>query len=266
VSASAARFEDLTETTGLPLSPEGASMMYTRYHEASRLATNKRVLEIGCGAGQGFDLLGKKAQMLVGADFSAPLLASARQHFGDRVPLVRLSADALPFRPASFDLILCFEMSYYVPDMERAFDDITRVLAPGGTIMFVNANPERPDFIRSPHSVHYHSADEFRRSLSQRGLRVEVFGAYPIDPPSTGAKARVKKLVFTVARQTLEALGLVPKTLKGRARIKRLIHRKLTAVPPALPEGFAPVEPTPPVAKGPQPGYKVIYVTGTLTS
>jgi SAM-dependent methyltransferase len=260
--ATAPKFEDLTETTGLPLSPEGASMMFTRYAAAASLTANRRVLELGCGAGQGFTLLRRAATSLVGADYSAALLDSARRHFAG-VPLVRLSADALPFRPDSFDLVLCFEMSYYVPDMRRAFDDLARIVAPGGQVMFVNANPERSDFIRSPHSVHYHSADEFRAALTERGFDVGVSGAYPVDPPATGLKETVAKTVFSAARQVMEALGLVPKTLKGRARIKRLIHRKLITVPAELSDGFAEKGVLTELGSGRQAGYKVIYVLGT---
>src|SRR5439155_14567472 len=39
-------FEDVTETTGTPVSPEGASMMYTRYWVAAQLGRRKRVLEL----------------------------------------------------------------------------------------------------------------------------------------------------------------------------------------------------------------------------
>lgn len=256
------KFEDLTETTGIPLSPEGAEMMYTRYDLAARMAAGKRVLELGCGSGQGFALLMENGAKVVGGDYSLPLLQGGRAHYGARAPMVRLSADALPFRNESFDVVLFFEASYYVPSMSHAFDDIARVLAPNGTVLFVNANPQRPDFIRSPHSVHYHSADEFRAELAARGFDVSVDGAFPVDPPSNSLKSRVVGLVFSAARRTLELFGLVPKTLRGRARLKRLVYRQLLAVPPELPRGFAAVAPRQPVPPGPVAGYKVIYVTG----
>ena len=256
------RFEDLTETTGIPLSPEAAAMMYTRYAAASELTANKRVLEIGCGAGQGFGLLSASSKQLVGGDYSLELLRSANRHYGARVPLVCLSADALPFRPASFDIVLFFEASYYVPDMERAFDDIARVLAPNGSVLFVNANPERADFIESPHSVHYHSASEFREALSRRGFAVDVTGAFPTQPQSDGMRAKVAAGVFSLARRALETFGLVPTTLRGRARLKRIVHRKLTEVPPELSPGFSEAAPLTPLGTGRQTGYKVLYVHG----
>jgi SAM-dependent methyltransferase len=254
------RFEDLTETTGIPLSPEGARMMFTRYSVAQLLSRGRRVLEIGCGSGQGLGMLAQDAASVVGTDFSMPLLLKAREHYRSRVPLVRLSADALPFRPDSFDLILCFEASYYVPNMEQALDEISSSLSKDGTILFVNANPERRDFIPSPHSVRYHSADEFRASLSARGFKVSVMGAFPIAQSETGLVSRFFGGALSLARRTLDLLGLVPKTLRGRARLKRLLYGKLPTVPSELTAGFSEIAQRTSLSAGPQRDYKVIYI------
>ena len=253
------RFEDITETTGIPVSPEGARMLYTRYAVAAEAARGRRTLELGCAAGQGLGLLRANATQVTGADYSPVLLRSGRRHYGDRVPLVRLTAERLPFRDRSFDLVLFFEATYYVPDMDRALDEIARVLAPGGLVMFVNANPERPDFIASPHSTHYHTADEFRAALQRRGMAVRTEGAFPVGPARSSALSRL-------ARNTLNALGLVPKTLRGRARLKRLLYGRLPEVPAELPPDFAALEPRVAVAPGPVRDFKVIYVTGTCAS
>ncbi len=249
------RFEQLTETTGIPLTDEAAEMMYTRYAVGARLADGKRVLELGCGAGQGLGLLDAMAGLTVGGDYSEALLGNGRAHYGDRVPLVRLSADCLPFTQGAFDVVLFFEASYYVRDMRSAFEELNRVLRPGGTVLFVNANPERPDFIPSPHSVHYHSADEFRTALEELGMAVTLEGAFAVGDSSTGG-ARW-------ARWLLRTLGLVPKTLAGRARLKRLVHRNLREVPPELPPSFAREAERFPLAPGPARGFKVLYVGGT---
>jgi SAM-dependent methyltransferase len=247
------RFEEVTETTGTPVSAEGASMMYTRYRWAADLAQGRRVLELACGSGQGLGLLGRAAARLVGGDVSRPLLRAARTHYGRRFSLARLSAERLPFASAAFDVVLCFEASYYMPRMADTFRDIARVLAPAGVAVFVNANPERPDFIASPHSIHYHTADEFRAALGALDLDVTVEGAFPLER-GDGA--------LSVARRVLERLGLVPRTLAGRARLKRLIYGRLTKLPPELPEGFAAVAPRVAVGPGPVRDFKVIYVIG----
>jgi SAM-dependent methyltransferase len=254
-------FEDLTETTGIPISKEAADMMYTRYRLAARAAAGRRVLELGCGAGQGLGLLGAVAASVVGGDYSRALLSGARAHYGRRFPLACLSADCLPFSDAAFDLVLCFEASYYVPDMTRGFGEMARVLRPGGTVMFVNANPDRLDFIRSPHSVHYHSADEFRAALGGLGLAVEVHAGFPLDADTRGAGGRMVSGLLSLARRVLEALHLVPATLRGRARLKRLIYGKLDRVPAELGEGFAREADRHPVTPGPVRGFKVLYIS-----
>ena len=253
-SAGVPRFEDVTETTGTPVTAEGASMIATRYHVAADLARGKRVLELACGSGQGLGLVGRAAARLVGGDLSAPLLRQARVHYGGRVPLVRLSAESLPFAAGAFDVALCCEASYYIPHMEQAFRELARVVSPGGTVAFVNANPERPDFITSPHSVHYHTADEFRDALEPLGFVVTVEGAFPVE------QHRGRGRAASLARRLLEGLGLVPRTLRGRARLKRLVYRTLLELPPELGHGFAPVAPRVTVPSGPVREFKVIYV------
>lgn len=255
-------FEDLTETTGIPLSAEGASMMFTRYAYAASLAQDKAVLELGCGSGQGFGLL-REAGQILGGDASLVLLRQCQSHYRSRVPLVQLSADALPLQANSFDLVLLFEASYYVPNMARAFGEIDRVLRPGGQAVFVNANPERPDFIHSPHSVYYHTADEFRTALEHRGYQMKIEGAFPLVDANASAASLILGKLFTWTRRILETFRLIPKTLRGRARLKRLLSKKSVLVPSELTKDFAPPVGRTELRPGPVLGYKVIYTTAT---
>ena len=255
------RYEDVTEATGIPVSAEAASMIATRYQFAAELARGKRVLELACGSGQGLGLVARSAARLVAGDLSAPLLRQAWAHYGRRVPLARLSAEALPFANGVFDLVLCFEASYYVPRMDVAFGEMARVVSAGGAVVFVNANPERPDFIKSPYSVHYHTADEFRAALERLGVAVSVEGAFPIET-GRGGGSRLVGRALVLARRALGALNLVPTTLRGRARLKRLVYGRLRDVPAEVRDGFGLLAPRTPVPAGPVTGYKVIYVTG----
>lgn len=241
-------------------------MMFTRYAVASQKGRGKRVLEIGCGSGQGLGMLNREAKSVVGGDFSFALLQQARSHYGTRFPLVRLSADALPFRPDSFDLIICFEASYYVPDMERALDEFAECLSADGIVMFVNANPERVDFIPSPHSVHYHSADEFRDALRRRGFDVTVTGAFTVSEENGSAAKKAMSSLLSFSRRTLEALHLVPRTLRGRARLKRLIYGNLPTVPAEITPGFSDIAERTPLRPGPNRNFKVIYVEGARSN
>jgi ubiquinone/menaquinone biosynthesis C-methylase UbiE len=236
-------------------------MLFTRYSVASRLASGKRVLELGAGSGLGFGLLSASARFLVGADYSDALLSACRIQYRDRIPLVRLDAHALPFADNSFELILLFEASYYLTSLTTVVAEVRRVLMSGGRFLIVSANPERPDFIPSPYSVKYHSSAEFRSELAKSGMRVvAVHGAFPL---SSGNRTMnpVVRYVLPQIRRLLNSLGLVPRTLRGRARLKRLFYPRQRLLPPEIPPDYARVAPLYDLPNEISSAFKVLYVT-----
>lgn len=246
----------LTEAPGGWVSEEGARMLQSRYAYGAQLAASGRVLEVGCGPGLGLGLLDASSSLAVGADYDSVLLGHARKTYRDRIPLVRLDVQYLPFADGSFDTVLFYEGSYYVPDMGRAFDEMTRVLTSGGQMVFVNANPERPDFIPSPLSFHYHSGEDFRDALEERCYSVQVEGAFPLQDGS-----RWGRLIIAV-RKLAHRLGMIPGTLRARALLKRLLVGPLVPVPQELLPGEGGVAPlTPLEGPGPHRTFKVLYVT-----
>jgi SAM-dependent methyltransferase len=254
-------YDLITEIGGTPITNEAASMVYTRYAVAAELARGRRTLEIGCASGIGLGLLLNGTKLVVGGDVYMPMLQTAKEHYGTRVPLAALSATDLPFRDRSFDFVLFMEATYYVRDFNKALDEIGRLLDSDGVLLFVNANPERPDFIRSPHSEHYHSAREFRELLENRGYKVETAGAFAVAATSDpGVMKRISGRALPIARRVAEALNLIPKTLQGRARIKRLLFGKLRTMPRELPHDFAPRETLTPLETVPATSHKVIYI------
>jgi len=106
----------------------------------------KRVLELGCGAARWSIALAKKGARSVGLDLSAAQLTLARdlvRQAGNRVPLVRGSAERLPFRSASFDTVFCDWGAMTFSDPVRSVPEVARVLCPGGTFVFATASPFR---------------------------------------------------------------------------------------------------------------------------
>jgi len=254
-------YDLITEIGGTPITNEAASMVYTRYAVAAELARGRRTLEIGCASGIGLGLLLNDAKLVVGGDVYLPMLQTARARYGTKIPFAALSATDLPFRDRSFDFVLFMEATYYVRDFNKALDEIGRVLGSDGVLLFVNANPERPDFIRSPHSEHYHSAREFRQLLESRGYQVETAGAFAVAVMSNpGLLKQIAGRALPTARRVAEFLNLIPKTLHGRARIKRLLFGQLRTMPRELPHDFAPREVLTPLGTVPAISHKVIYI------
>src|SRR5438067_9344180 len=58
------------------------------------------------------------------------------ERLGLTVRAARADAESLPFPDASFDLVLGHAVLHHLPNLERAFAEFHRVLAPGGRIAF----------------------------------------------------------------------------------------------------------------------------------
>ena len=105
-------------------------------------ATDKRVLDVGCGPGNLLVALSiDTPDLLVGVDMDAIFLVSGRSQIAELIEpfsvdpaLLRAALPTLPFADASFDLVTCFLVMPHVPDDRIALTELARVLKPGGTL------------------------------------------------------------------------------------------------------------------------------------
>ena len=106
--------------------------------------TGLRALELGCGAAQfGINLV-KRGADVIGLDLSANQLTAARANMtdaGEWLPLVRASAEAIPFADASFDMVVCDHGATSFTDPHVTIPECARVLRPGGVLAFDVATP-----------------------------------------------------------------------------------------------------------------------------
>jgi arsenite methyltransferase len=103
------------------------------------------VLDLGCGAGT--DLL-IAAQMtgpsgrVIGVDMTTSMLerarASAREMRIDNLELHESLIEALPLEDASVDVVISNGVIDLVPDKDAVFDEIDRVLRPGGRLQIAD--------------------------------------------------------------------------------------------------------------------------------
>jgi ubiquinone/menaquinone biosynthesis C-methylase UbiE len=100
-----------------------------------------RSLEIGAGTGY-FSLNLLQAGTIGSAvctDISPGMLDTLQANAGRlglEVRTVACEAEALPFEDAGFDLVLGHAVLHHLPDLPAAFAEFSRVLAPGGTLVF----------------------------------------------------------------------------------------------------------------------------------
>jgi len=102
----------------------------------------KKILDVGCGNGRMFSELMKRNGEVVGADVSAEMLKLAGQKF-PRVKLAQAAIEKLPFEDNSFDFVVAFFVIVHVRDLVKAFDEVYRVLKPGGSFILSNINQRK---------------------------------------------------------------------------------------------------------------------------
>jgi SAM-dependent methyltransferase len=143
-----------------------------RYAFAARLSEQARVLDIGCGTGYGTAELAQHARSATGIDVAAEAIGYARAHY----PLVNAtflaaSATALPFSPASFDLITAFEVIEHLDNWHELLIEARRLLHADG--IFLVSTPNKLYYAESrasdgPNPFHSHEFEfvEFRDALA----------------------------------------------------------------------------------------------------
>lgn len=144
------------------------------------------VLDLGCGRGRIAALaVAAGAARVVAADLSLAMLVGIPP--SDR-PVRRLASalPALPFRPASFDNVVCALVLGHVADLDAALAAITAILRPGGCLLLSDFHPsatergwERtfvdPESGRSFAIEHHlHLLADYRAAFVDRGLRLEA--------------------------------------------------------------------------------------------
>ena len=121
----------------------------------------KRALDLGTGTGRAAFILANRYPdaEVVGVDVAAEMLADARSRMppelADRVRFEEVDAERLPYPDASFDLVSLANMIPF-------FDELARVTAPGGEVVFsFSAGPETPIYV---------PPELLRKELSKRGF------------------------------------------------------------------------------------------------
>lgn len=108
--------------------------------------TDRRVLELGCGAAAWSLALVRRGVDVVGLDLSEARLAharTARRGEDPALPLVQADAERLPFADASFDVVFCDHGATSFTRPERSVREAARVLRAGGLLAFCMSTPLR---------------------------------------------------------------------------------------------------------------------------
>lgn len=252
-------FLEVTELAGTPISGEQLNRLYHRYAWAAQYCKGQHVAELACGTGPGLGLLSQVSASVEAGDCSAQMLDRVRKHYGERVALARFDAIQLPYADASKDVLIIFEAIYYLSDVGRFIAECKRVLTPGGKVLVATANKDLPDFNPSPFSRRYLGVSEFKEEFASYGFSVQCFGY--LDTKLVSWRQRV----LTPIKRVAVSIGLMPRTMRGKQLLKRLVFGRLVLMPAELGvNAFPYVSPTELSCDRPDDRHKVIYCVATL--
>lgn len=174
--------------------------------EEANNVSAKRILEIGCGTGRFSEYLAQLGYRVHALDIVPAMLDRARALRG-HVPAVswtNASAELLPFKDASFELVVALKVLPHVLDLASALADITRVLRDDGRAVLEFYNPfslgsvsRRYDFFTrwlTPSQVKDWIERSGLRIVSRRGVRTVVpYGGLMEVPLIRGVLARLER-------------------------------------------------------------------------
>jgi arsenite methyltransferase len=122
----------LGQPEGEPLRP-GGSALTRQLIEQARFGAGQRILDLGCGCGDGTALLGEYGCRPCGLDADFDALALARQrHPG--LDWVLADGGALPLASGSLDGVLAECSLSLMADRDRTLAECRRLLRPGGKL------------------------------------------------------------------------------------------------------------------------------------
>ena len=252
-------FLDVTELAGEPITSEQYDRLVHRYGWAARYCEGRDAVELACGSGAGLGLLAGVSRSFEAGDFSPAMVQRVRRYYGDRIVVRQFDAQATPFGDQSKDVILIFEAIYYLQDVRRFIRECRRVLRPGGQVLVVTCNKDLYDFNPSPHSQTYLGVIELAREFGGEGFTVECFGYFPL------AQVSLWQRLLRPVKQAAVALGLMPKTMRGKQFLKRLVFGPPVLMPVELPPGDRkPVDPVRLDLSVVDRTHKVIYCLATI--
>ena len=186
------------------------------------------VLEVGCGRGGGAAYIARdlRARRMVGIDLCHKSVKICEtNHHDEHIAFLTGDAQRLPFRDASFDIVVNVESSHAYPSMTDFLEEVQRVLRPGGFFVFADLRWDAPSSASTPPRgmplLHQQLADCGLAVVHESDLSSGVLQARTADDQRQ--RTSIRQLVPPGLRAAFAELAGLP----GTAMYRRLAERDL---------------------------------------
>lgn len=110
------------------------------------------VLDVGCGGGILSEEFARLGCNVSGVDLSGASVRTANRHARQqklKIDYLTASGEALPYRQASFDVVICCDVLEHVTHLEHVIAEASRVLKPDGLYLFDTINRTLQSYIET---------------------------------------------------------------------------------------------------------------------
>ena len=148
------------------------------------LKENMNFLDIGCGTGwaigQAAGVINDKGEFY-GVDISSKMIAKAKENFTGKnnFHFIEANSESIPLDDNFFDVIICTNSFHHYLHPDKAMNEISRLLKPGGKIyivdptadsLFIKVIDKVIKLLEAAH-VKMYSTKEFRELIQNAGLK-----------------------------------------------------------------------------------------------
>jgi ubiquinone/menaquinone biosynthesis C-methylase UbiE len=140
----------------------------------------KRVIDVGCGAGELVRHMAQAGAKASGIDPNPARVAKARLGAGPGAEFIEARAESLPFDKASVDVVIFHNSLHHVPveGMDAALAEAARVLKPGGVLAVSEPIARGPHFeamkpVNDETSVRNEAIAAMARAVASGAFRAE---------------------------------------------------------------------------------------------
>lgn len=220
-------FSTITELPNTKVTETQLRRAHQRYMFARKYCNGGVVVELGCGGGQGLELLSEKMDRVLGCDIDDSNLELCKSTYKNhpKIEILKMDAGKLEFENENVNVIVFFEAIYYLEDVKIFFKEAYRSLSKRGHLIICTTNKDWPAFNPSPFSTQYFSVPELYQLATSYGFDVNMYASFP----------DVHKSLFSILTSFIKRaavkLDFMPKTMRGKVLLKKIFQGNLVVYP-----------------------------------